>query len=77
MMHEPSRAVFSIYRAPGADAAALSMYQLRARLAHVCDGFPVHADIDAVAASATDAFAFMTDERLHFVELRIDGPIPF
>jgi len=38
MMHEPTRAIFSIYLAGGTDTAAPSIYQLRARLAHVCDG---------------------------------------
>jgi hypothetical protein len=41
MMHQPSRAVFSITVADGMDPAAPSIYQLRARLAHVCDGQPV------------------------------------
>jgi hypothetical protein len=30
MFHEPSRALFSIYPAPGTDPAAMSIYQLRA-----------------------------------------------
>jgi hypothetical protein len=43
----------------------------------VCDGFRVPADLAALAASAINAFALMT-ERLRCAELRIDDEdIPF
>jgi hypothetical protein len=75
---QPTRALFSIYFAEDTDAATASIYQFRARLAHICDGFPVPADLAALAASAINAFAFMT-ERLRPVELQItdDEEIPF
>jgi hypothetical protein len=60
MMHEPTRAVFSIYLADGTAPAAPSVYQLRARLAHVCDGQPVPPNLPALGASAINAFACMT-----------------
>jgi hypothetical protein len=49
MMHEPTRAVFSIYLADGTAPAAPSVYQLRARLAHVFDGQPVPATFRPLA----------------------------
>ena len=78
MLHHPTRALFSIYPAPGTDPAAMSIYQLRARLTHVCDGFPVPAALAPLAASAINAFACMT-ERLRCVELQAgdDEEIPF
>src|SRR5271170_6021868 len=49
--HQPTRAVFSIYPAPDAtDLASISIYQFRARLTHVCDGFPVPDDLATLAA---------------------------
>jgi hypothetical protein len=70
IMHEPTRAVFSIYLADGtAPAAPPSVYQLRARLAHVCDGQPVPPNLPALGASAINAFACMT-ERVHIVEMQ-------
>jgi hypothetical protein len=36
---QPTRALFSIYFAEDTDAATASIYQFRARLAHICDGF--------------------------------------
>lgn len=78
MFHQPTRALFSIYPAPGTDPETISIYQLRARLTHVCDGYPVPADLSTFAASAINAFACMT-ERLRCVELRVadDEEIPF
>ena len=79
LMRTYPRALFiSIYFAEDTDAATASIYQFRARLAHICDGFPVPADLAALAASAINAFAFMT-ERLRPVELQItdDEEIPF
>ena len=78
MQHRPTRALFSIYLAPGTDPAAVSLYQLRARLAHVCDGYPVPGGLAALGASAINAFALMT-ERLQVVELQSEGDeeIPF
>src|ERR1700730_6817442 len=68
MMHEPSRAVFSITVADGTDPAAPSIYQLRARLTHVCDGQPVPPNLAALGAAAINAFACMT-ERVHIIEM--------
>jgi hypothetical protein len=78
MLHRPTRALFSIHIAPGIDPATVSIYQLRARLTHVCDGFPVPADLATLAASAINAFACMT-ERLCPVEMQMadDEEIPF
>lgn len=78
MRHRPTRALFSIYLSPGTDPAAVSLYQLRARLAHVCDGYPVPGGLPALAGSAINAFALMT-ERLRVVELQSkeDEDIPF
>jgi hypothetical protein len=67
MFHEPTRALFSIYPAPGTDPAAMNIYQVRARLVHVCDGFPVPSNIAALGACAINAFACMT-EQVEFVE---------
>ena len=58
---QSTRALFSIYFAEDTNAATASIYQFRARLAHICDGFPVPADLAALAASAINAFAFMTE----------------
>jgi hypothetical protein len=41
MLHQPTRVLFSIYLGEGTDAATPSIYQLRSRVAHVCDGQPV------------------------------------
>jgi hypothetical protein len=68
--HQPTKAVFSIYPAADtADLATISIFQIRARLAHVCDGFPVPAELPELAASAIIAFAYMTLQ-LRPVELR-------
>jgi hypothetical protein len=78
MLHQPTRTLFSIYLVPGTDPAAMSIYHLRARLIHVCDGFPVPTGLALLAASALTAFGFMT-ARLSFVELEgsDDEEIPF
>jgi hypothetical protein len=71
MFHEPSRAVFSIYPAPEAtDLASISLCQFRARLTHVCDGFPIPDDLARLAASAIIAFAYMNTVSICPVELR-------
>jgi hypothetical protein len=70
MFHQPTRAAFSIYPAPGSDLATLSLHQIRARLSHVCDGFPVPDDLPALAASAIIAFAYMNTASICPVELR-------
>jgi hypothetical protein len=68
--HQPTRAVFHVYpAADSADLATLSIFQIRARLAHVCDGFPVPPDLPALAAAAIIAFAYKTLQFLP-VELR-------
>jgi hypothetical protein len=57
--HVPTRAVFSMSPAPDAtDLATISIYQMRARLIHVCDGFPVPDALPTLAASAMIAFAY-------------------
>ena len=69
--HHPTRAVFSIYPASDAtDLASISIYQFRARLTHVCDGFPVPDDLAALAASAIMAFAYKNTVAICPVELR-------
>jgi len=69
--HQPTRAVFSIYPAPDAtDLASISIYQFRARLMHVCDGFPVPDDLATLAASAIIAFAYKNTAAIRPVELR-------
>jgi hypothetical protein len=66
--HHPTRAVFSIYPAPDAtDLASISIYQFRARLTHVCDGFPVPEDLAALAASAINSFSPAAPMLLHLV----------
>lgn len=67
MMHVPTRAVFSIYLADGADPAAPSLSELRARLAHICDGHAIPGDLADLGARAIDAFACMT-ERVRLAE---------
>jgi hypothetical protein len=51
MFHEPTRALFSIYPAPGTDPAAMNIYQVRARL--------VHADRRPLSSCATYGRTFM------------------
>jgi hypothetical protein len=89
MLHQPTRALFSIYPAPGTDPDNISAYDLRARLSHVCDGFPVPDNVAALGAQAINAFLFITD--LPVIEVRDedqptrlapppfpdDDPIPF
>jgi hypothetical protein len=70
IFHQPTRAAFSIYPAPGTDLAILSLHQFRARLAHVCDGFPVPGNLGELAASAIIAFAYMNTASICPVELR-------
>jgi hypothetical protein len=69
--HVPTRAVFSMYPAPDAtDIASLSIYQMRTRLIHVCDGFPVPDDLPTLAASAIIAFAYKNTAAIRPIELR-------
>jgi hypothetical protein len=50
---------------------------MRARLCHVCDGYPVPADLPSLGAAAINAFACMT-RRVRFVEDdELDDDIPF
>ena len=73
--HHPTRAVFSIYPAPDAtDLASISIYQFRARLTHVCDGFPMPDDLATLAASAIIAFAYKNTAAIRPVELRTYHP---
>jgi hypothetical protein len=70
MLRHATRAVFSIYLADATGPAAPSLYQLRARLAHVCDDHPIPPNLPALgASSAINAFACMT-ERVHIVEMQ-------
>lgn len=61
MLHQPTHALFSIYLAPGTDPAAPSIFDFRARLCHVCDGFPVPADLATLGAAAINGFALFTE----------------
>jgi hypothetical protein len=67
MLHEPTRAVFSIFTAPGIDPASATIDDLRARLTHVCDGHPIPDKLHNLAAAAIDAFwvNVMTARCLH------------
>jgi len=79
MTHRQTRAVFVIYPSPDADLASLSMYQLRARFAHVCDGHPIPPNLSVLGAQAINAYTCMT-ERLILAEnqpLDGDDDIPF
>jgi hypothetical protein len=70
MMYKPTNAVFAIYLDPNADPANASIYQYRVRLVHVCDGFPVPANLAELAGDAIHAFGRMSD-RIPPVEFRI------
>jgi hypothetical protein len=73
--HHPTRALFSIYPAPDAiDIASISIFQFRARLVHVCDGFPVPDNLPTLAASAIIAFAYKNTAAYRPVELRTYHP---
>jgi hypothetical protein len=75
IFHKPTRAVFSMYPAPDAtDMATLSIWQMRARLMHVCDGFPVPGNLAELATSAIIAFAYMNTASICPVELRTYHP---
>ena len=75
MMHQPTRLIFSIYLADDADSAAASIYQLRSRLTHACDGQPIAANIAALGACAINAFACLT-ERVEITDPTPHRPIP-
>jgi hypothetical protein len=47
-----------------------SIYQFRARLSHVCDGFPVPDNLPTLAASAIIAFAYKNTASIIPIELR-------
>jgi hypothetical protein len=76
MLHRPTHALFSIYLAHGTNTPVPSVYQLRARLCHVCDGFPVPGELAALATAAINGFAIFT-QRMTFAELQIDDTPPF
>jgi hypothetical protein len=60
IMHTPTRLLFSIYLEPGAVAEKATLFQFRARLSHVCDGFPVPARLSAIASEAIFMFAYLS-----------------
>ena len=78
MFHQPSRLMFQIYRDPLATSTRPSIYDLRARLVHVCDGTTVPAaKLAEIGASAAYAFSLMA-ESVDFIEYETDDDqIPF
>ena len=60
ILHEPTRALFLIYLEHGAVPEQTSISQLRAKLSHVCDGFPVPDDLAALGSEAIYMFAYQT-----------------
>ena len=60
-LHQPTRALFAIYPAPGTDPDKISVYDLRSRLCHVCNAYPVPSNLAALGAQAINAFVLLTD----------------
>jgi hypothetical protein len=89
MFHQPTRALFSVNPTTptlSGDPESISLYDLRARLIHMCDGFPIPENLAALGAKAINAFACMT-ERVEITDpaphrptrkpLLTDDDIPF
>jgi hypothetical protein len=62
VLYQPTRALFSIYLAPGTDPAVPSIHDFRARLTHVCDGFPVPGALAVLGAAAINFYVVFTEQ---------------
>ena len=87
MLHRPTRLLFEIYLRAAADPSRLTMFDLSARLAHVCDvpewaagsGYEVPAPVQLTAIGHSAIFAYtMLNETLDFTDDKFsDDEIPF
>jgi hypothetical protein len=78
MMHRPTNALFSVYPATptiSGDPESICLYDLRARLIHVCDGFPIPENLAQLGASAINAYACWT-ERITLIRSGPTRPTP-
>jgi hypothetical protein len=75
MRHRWTGVIFSIYIAPSSDSVP-SLHQLRARIAHICDGMPDN--LPELAGAAMFGYVCMTN-RVEFAALdpADDEDIPF
>jgi hypothetical protein len=79
MLHRPTRLLFEIYLRAAAEPSQLSMFDLAARLVHVCDGCEVPAAVQLTAIGHSAIFAYtMLSESLNFTDPEFsDQDIPF
>jgi hypothetical protein len=63
MLHRPTRLLFEIYPRAAADRTCVTMFDLVARLVHVCDGYQVPAvsSLTVIGHSAIFAYSMLSD----------------